>query len=74
MIPFFQTLGKRNGVCLKEMEGADTGGVVLSSALQVLSLNCPWNIQVDMARCVSYTYGKSSELELFNWILSVCRD
>lgn len=27
-----------------------------------------------VAGCVSYTYGKSSELELFNWILSVCRD
>lgn len=56
-------------MCLKEIVDSETGGVILSSGLHVLSLSCPWNGYVPVAECVSCTYGESTELERFNYIL-----
>lgn len=36
----------RDGMCLKELEGGETGGVIPSPVLHVLSLSCPWNVQM----------------------------
>lgn len=44
---------KKYGVCLKEMESARTGGVILSSVFYILSLSCPWNLQMDVTRQLS---------------------
>lgn len=56
-------------MCLKEIVGGETEKVILSSGLHVLGLSCPWNVYVQIAGCVSCTYGKITELEMFNCIL-----
>lgn len=51
-------------MCLKEIEGGETGGVEFE-----LPMECA-NSYVQVDGCVSRTYGKSSELEIFNCTLS----